>query len=640
MDRDTNATIAGPARESGPEYDEPAGAARRRGGLRSRCGLRRRGGIVDRLTALLAAVGLCLTMAVAGCGSGSASDGAATDTAASDDVKTQTFAPSSGTSSQTLVIASGSENKEARDAIQHAVDTAGISVELHYMGSVDIMKALQNGGTSGSVSYDAVWPASSMWISMGDTQHLTKDSKSVSTTPIVFGVRKSKAVELGWANADGTANAVSTSDIMNAVSQGSLTFSMTSATQSNSGASAYLAFLTALAGTGGALTADDLSDTAVTDSVKQLLSGVDRSSGSSDWLKDMMVQEPDAHDAMVNYESMVIAADKELTQAGQEPLLAIYPSDGIATSDSPLAYVDRGQGDATASAFASFQSALTDGDATLALERAGRRCGLGGKVKNADDSQVQQAFRAEWGITTSSDVLKAITLPDASVIQQALTLYQTQLRKPSYTIWVVDYSGSMEGDGKDGVVQGLKQALDPTLASQSMIEPMDGDVNVFLPFSGEVGTPVVAQGTDTSELLSTAESLQPDGGTDIYKGLDEALGYVQKAVAGDAGAASSGAGASGAASGGASASGGAGEYTVAIILMTDGQSSESGKDQFTHDYQEKSASIGVGVPIFSIMFGDADSTQLDALAAMSNGKVFDGRDGNLADVFLEVKAYN
>ena len=71
-----------------------------------------------------------------------------------------------------------------------------------------------------------------------------------------------------------------------------------------------------------------------------LLSGVDRSSGSSDWLKEMVVADPGAHQAMVNYESLVSQADRELEEAGAEPLMAIYPADGIAVSDSPLAYVD------------------------------------------------------------------------------------------------------------------------------------------------------------------------------------------------------------------------------------------------------------------------------------------------------------
>lgn len=574
--------------------------------------LRRRCAEAPRAMAAALAAILCLTMTLAGCGA-TGSDGAGTPAPSvtgsmSADGKTQTFAPASGAAAHTLVIASGSENKEAADAIQHAVDSAGVAVEMHYMGSLDIMNALR----SGADGYDAVWPASSMWISMGDTGHIVRNAQSTSTTPVVFGVRRSKAQELGWASSDGSAQSVSTSDIIDAVSAGSLSFSMTSATQSNSGASAYLAFLTALAGTNAALTDADLSDTATTGRVKDLLLGVDRSSGSSDWLKDMMVEQPDAHDAMVNYESMVIAADKELEAKGAEPLIAIYPSDGIAVSDSPLGYVDRGQGDGTLDAFKSFQSALADDEATLALERAGRRCGLGGKVKNASDEQVAQAFRADWGISTDADALRTIALPDAAVVTHALDLYQRQLRKPSYTVWVVDYSGSMNsGGGKTGVVAGLQAALDPAKAAEAMIEPADGDVNVFIPFSDAPGPAITAEGTDTVALLQAAEDTKADGGTDIYRALEEALTYTAGAVQ-------------------------EGGFTVAIVLMTDGQSKKTDQASFSTKY----SSEGENVPIFPIMFGQADSSQLDGLATMSNGKVFDGREGDLADVFRQVKGYN
>lgn len=46
------------------------------------------------------------------------------------------------------------------------------------------------------------------------------------------------------------------------------------------------------------------------------------------------------YDAMVNYESLIIAANRELTAAGREPLYAVYPYDGLTVADSPLAYVD------------------------------------------------------------------------------------------------------------------------------------------------------------------------------------------------------------------------------------------------------------------------------------------------------------
>lgn len=507
----------------------------------------------------------------------------------------------------TLKIASGSENKEAAEAIQHAVDQSGVAVEMHYMGSLDIMSVLKDGGED----YDAVWPASSIWISLGDTGHIVKDAESTSITPVVLGVNKSKAIELGWADSSGATTSVSTSDIIAAVQEGKLTFSMTSATQSNSGASAYLAFCTALAGNDGPLTAEDLQNEQVTSQVKELLSGVDRSSGSSDWLKDMVVSDPSNHLAMINYESLVITADKELSEKGSEPLLAIYPSDGIAISDSPLGYVDRGQGTDVESAFGSFKDALGDDTSKLLLERVGRRCGLGGKLANPDDDAVKQAFRSEWGITTDESVLKAIPLPTAEVITTALNLYQTSLRKPSYTVWVVDYSGSMSGAGKEGVVNGLNEALDPELASASMIQPAAEDVNVLIPFSRSVLGTYTANGTDTSELLNVAESTDAGGGTNLYVGLDEALDLALEAEK-------------------------SGTYTVAIVAMTDGVSMIDQQQDFFDRYN----SSGTDVPIFSIMFGDADSKQLDELAELSNGKVFDGRSGDLADVFRQVKGYN
>ncbi|MBT1172674.1 VWA domain-containing protein [Bifidobacterium sp. MA2] len=525
----------------------------------------------------------------------------------SSDGSEQTFTPGSGKASQTITIASGSENKEVADAVQRAVDESDVAVTMKYMGSLDIMKVLE----SGADGYDAVWPASSMWISMGDVKHLVKDQQSTSTTPIVFGIAKSKAVKLGWADASGKTKAVSTADILKAVTDGDLKFSMTSATQSNSGASAYLAFLTALRGGSGPITDADLADSSLTSSVSQLLKGVDRSSGSSDWLKDMVVANPERFDSMVNYESLVIQADKQLTKAGKDPLLAIYPSDGIAVSDSPLGYVDRSQSADVKHAYEKFAKALTTNDAKLAFERAGRRTGLGGALTYANDKQVKQSFRAEWGLNTDASVLKTIPLPAAKVITKALDVYQNGLRKPSWTVWVVDYSGSMSGAGKSGVVSGLNAALDPAKAAEAHIQPGSGDVNILIPFESLPHNPIRAEGANTGELLHVADATAASGGTDIYGGLEAAYKQLPDAAK-------------------------AGDYTTAIVLMTDGQS-ETAHQQAAFDQYR---SLGRDVPIFSIMFGEADPTQLNQIAQLSNAKVFDGRSGDLADVFRTVKGFN
>jgi Ca-activated chloride channel family protein len=158
-----------------------------------------------------------------------------------------------------------------------------------------------------------VWPASSIWISLGDTDFRVKHTESTSISPVVFGIRKSLAEELGFVGRE-----VSITDLMEAIQAGNLRFCMTSATQSNSGASAYLGFLSGLAGSPEVLTQDILTQPAVQTNIRELLAGVERSSGSSEWLKTMFLAGD--YDAMVNYESLIITTNEELVARGDEPL--------------------------------------------------------------------------------------------------------------------------------------------------------------------------------------------------------------------------------------------------------------------------------------------------------------------------------
>src|SRR5207248_497874 len=146
----------------------------------------------------------------------------------------------------------------------------------------------------GAPGYDAVWPANSLWIDLGDKGHVVKHQASIMRSPVVFGVKKSVAAKLGWVGKD-----VPVEQILRAAQAGRLRFMMTSATQSNSGASAYLGFLYAFAGRPEVLTQAHLKDPKVRDRIKRILGTVDRSSGSSGWLKDLFLQKYDRYDAMV-----------------------------------------------------------------------------------------------------------------------------------------------------------------------------------------------------------------------------------------------------------------------------------------------------------------------------------------------------
>ena len=338
----------------------------------------------------------------------------------------------SDVSGAAFTIVSGSENKTLEPIVARCARDNNVNIRIDYRGSVDIMMMLE----SGQVDYDAVWPANSLWIDLGDKKKLVKNVKSVLWSPVVLGVKRPIAQRLGWVGK----KAVRVEDILKAADSGKLRFMMTSATQSNSGASAYLGFLYAFAGKPDVLSSADLQKPGVRANIKKILGSVNRSSGSSGFLKDLFLQKYDGYDAMVNYEAVLIETNQELTRQGKEPLYAVYPSDGLAIADSPLGYVDH-QDTRKAELFRKLQDFLLTAPIQQEIAGQGRRVGpVGDRMTNADAS----IFNADWGIS-SGQFLNQIRYPKAEVIREALDLYQTVFRKPSYTVYVLDYSGSMEG---------------------------------------------------------------------------------------------------------------------------------------------------------------------------------------------------
>lgn len=490
-------------------------------------------------------------------------------------------------------ILSGSENQELEDIINACSEATGVDIQMEYKGSVDIMRELENGATD----YDAVWPASSIWVSMGDTRHLIKHSQSISMTPVVFGIRESLAEKLGFVG-----EKVSVNDILTAIQNGKMSFCMTSATQSNSGASAYIGFLYALLGKQEGLTAEDLQKPELQSDITELLSGVERSSGSSDWLKDMFLEGD--YDAMVNYECLIIDANQQLEEEGKEPLYVVYPYDGLSIADSPLGYVDHGDAEKE-EAFLAVQEYFLSDKAQEEIEATGRRISANGVSEENRD-----VFDSNWGIDTER-ILSPIQMPEAVVLTEALNIYQTSFKKPSLNIYCLDFSGSMSGTGEEQLKEAMAQILLQENARKNFLQANAGEVNEVVFFDDTI-LDVQAAADDSDEALAELNQKVADfqiaGGTDIYRAAAEALeiasGYDLK------------------------------NYTPAIILMTDGRSNYhySNFEEVWNRYEED-------IPIFSITFGDADPGQLEELAKISGGRVFDGTK-DLTAAFRSVKGYN
>ena len=497
-----------------------------------------------------------------------------------------------GNGRQSLRILSGSENQELEPILEDFSRESGIRVEMTYQGSLDIMRVLEQD----EIAYDAVWPASSLWLNVGDTGHRVKHGESVSISPVVFGIRQSLAEELGFVGRE-----VSVRDILDAITAGKLKFCMTSATQSNSGASAYIGFLYALLGNPDMITEEDLENEQLQSDIQALLSGVDRSSGSSDWLKDMFLE--GGYDAMVNYECLIIQANEELESRGEETLYVVYPYDGLTLADSPLGYVDNGDDDKE-TAFLELQEYLLSENVQNEIQRTGRRTGYTGISDENRD-----VFRTDWGVQPDR-VLSTMRMPSTDVLFQALNLYQTNFKKPSLSIYCLDYSGSMSGKGNEQLEAAMEQLLIQENAEKNFLQASKDEVNVLIFFDDQVLAEytAVGSGAELEALYDRVESQDTGSGTDMYVAAEEALKVLSHYDLS--------------------------QYTPAVILMTDGMSGGS-FDAFMEQYQE----LGEDVPVFSIMFGDADSEQLEELAEATNARVFDGRE-DLIDAFRKVKGYN
>ena len=494
--------------------------------------------------------------------------------------------------SDTFRIISSSENKDLEGIMQNYATKNDIDLEIEYAGTIDIMDKLNSGE-----KYDAVWTSNSIWLYMLNNNVKTSNSKSTSIDPVVFGVKKSKAKELGFIGKD-----VYMKDILSAIKNNKLKFSMSSATQTNTGATAYLGFLSTLAGNPEILEEKDLDSKDLKEDLKELFSGVTRSSGSDEFLEEMFLNGD--YEAVVTYETSIININKKLEDQGKEPLYIIYAKDGVSISDSPFAYIDNSD-EEKLEQFTKLQSYILSDEGQKELVKTGRRVWYGGVNENADKT----VFNPDWGIDTTK-YLVPVKYPSTSVIKSALGLYQTELRKPIHAVFCLDYSGSMYGEGNTQLVNAMEYILDEEKASKNLLQFSSKDKISVVAFSGDIlGKWKTNDGTDTKSLIKNIKAQDSIGQTNIYLAAETALDRLKNEDTD--------------------------KYNVSVILMTDGESNLGTYQNLQKTYNK----INKDIPIYSIMFGSASSYQLEAIAQMSNAKVFDGRT-NLLEAFKQVRGYN
>ncbi len=492
-------------------------------------------------------------------------------------------------SSNVFKIYASNDNKIIDEAIRNYAKKKGFKIDIIYADTIDMVDNLNSGE-----KYDAIFVSNSIWLRMLDSNVVkTSSLRSTSITPIVFGIKESKAKELGFIG-----KKVYTSDILKEIKNGNLKFSMANPLTTNSGASAYIEILTNLSGNPEVLTSKHLQNEKLKVELKDFFKGIKRTSGDETFLETSFVNGD--YDAAFTYESSIININKKLVKNKKETLYAVYPVDGVAISDSPFVYIDN-KDDNKKEIFNDLQEFLLSEDGQKVLLDNGRRTWYGGTNANAP----KNIFNKDWGINTT-DYITPIKYPSIAVINEALALYQSEFRKPIHVVFCLDYSGSMLYGGIAELVNSMEYVLTTTDLSVNFT---DKDKIDIVPFSSTVIDVWSSSNFSKEEILSKIKSEGASGATALYDAAIKGL-EILSSENND-------------------------EYVSSIILMTDGQANVGSLSEFKREYNK----IGKGIPVYSITFGSADENELLKISDYTNGKVFDGKT-NLQLAFKKVRGYN
>lgn len=517
---------------------------------------------------------LMSTVVVAGCATGTI------DTA-------ESGAAEGGSHGEALRIVAATELEDLVPAVEQASEELGFPIELEFPGgTLDNSEKLKQGDFD--EDYDATWFATNRYVDLIGASGKLGETTKIATSPVVLGVDYGHAMHLGWHSHQPT-----WAEIGSAAASGQLTFGMTDPSTSNSGFSALVSVATAYADTGQALTLDDVD--AIAPELQAFLSGQTVTSGSSGWLKDAFISDPDRANALINYESVLHTVNEQ----NNADLWMVVPADGVVSADYPLSTLATGD-DETASQVRELGEWIAEHPEVLTDTY---RRPVDTSVPLPDELQgtfiIEQPFPGEQQIT---DALVAA--------------YNNDLRVPGNTTFVLDTSGSMEGPR----LESLKTTMQELITGQAT--SLTGDVSLrrredvnIIPFDWVPAATISATvdevgGPNRQELTDGIDALVAHGGTGIYGALIQALDEAET-----------------------------GAYIPSIVLMTDGELTDRPSFLEFQQYYTELPTEKKRIPVFVILYGEANVTEMENLAALTGGRTFDVINGDLEEAFKEIRAY-
>ena len=504
----------------------------------------------------------------------------------------------------TLTVLAGSELQDVEPLFSQIERNTGVTLEMEYIGTLNGAEQLLAGSES-NPAYDLAWFSHGSYLTLlQGGRGLIVAQENTMLSPVVMGVKESVARDFGWVdNPD-----VTWADIAARSAAGELQFAMTNPAASNSGFTSLVGVASALSGSGDALETDEINVAAMQD----FFAGLTLTAGSSGWLAESYVAEQDKSnsdlDAMINYESVLLSLNEGLNEGDRlrEELVLIYPQEGIITADYPLMLINADEQEA----YARLVDYIRSEDFQRELMRETLRRPVVPGV--ALDRRIPDVLLVELPFPNSVDVIDSL-----------LFSYLDEQRIPAHSFFVLDTSGSMDGDG----IQRLKATMsDLTGLDNSLtgrFARFRGREQVtILPFNHELVTTrdfligdTDAQGSDMQQVRSFVSGLNADGGTAIYSTLAEAYQMAAQAQQAEP------------------------DRYYSIVLMSDGDNTDGIRLRGFRDFYERLPAEAQEIRTFTVLFGNANEEAMEEVSELTGGRTFDGRTESLNEIFKQIRAY-
>ncbi len=512
-------------------------------------------------------------------------------------------APAPTPVAQPFQILATSDLRDAEPLAGMVEKATGVKVKFTFGGTMESTEAVQTGTTPA----DAAWFANAKYLlSDPQGQARVKLQEKIMLSPIVVGVSEGHAKTLGWDNPQAK---VTWATVAQAAADGKLKYALSNPATSNQGFMSLMGVVASVAGKSEALTVADIRRDAINGFVK----GYKLPGDNSSYLSEQFIaQQGSRVNAFINYESWLLS----LNQSGKlrEKLTLVYPHEGVATADYPLMLLN----DTRRDDYQKVVAYLKGDEAQTWLARTTLRRPVNTEVA-----------KAQAGLFPQGSVL--VELPfstDRALADGLIDAYLNEFRTPIASTFVLDVSGSMNGNGRrQQLVEALQYIAGDDASLTGRIARLTSREKVWmLTFSDAVNRPVFFQlpkssaSTDAKQQVLAnvrdyADSLQMTGGTALYDAVLNALVNMNAERQKNPG------------------------YQYSVVAFTDGEVNKGRNlEQFKAAYAQLPEDVKA-IPVFMVLFGEANETALKDLVATTGGRVFDARKASLYSVFKDIRAY-